>query len=134
MVHWPFEIDHAVVLPAEIQTIWALPRGDALSSERWRLIKSMFSRHMPHLSTQVRSDRGVRPHDKGIWSRGFGSKDLRSLADYRTHVEHMAMAPVRAGLVDRPEDWLHGSFSRTRSGRNRAAKADLTVTGLSPAA
>jgi len=40
----PFEIDAIVILPEHLHTIWTLPDGDDNFSQRWRQIKSTFSR------------------------------------------------------------------------------------------
>lgn len=44
----PFEIVAWVVLPEHQHCIWTLPPGDTNFPERWRLIKLLFSRALPH--------------------------------------------------------------------------------------
>ena len=40
----PFKIDEIVILPEHIHVIWTLPENNAYFLNRWRLIKSYFSR------------------------------------------------------------------------------------------
>ncbi|MGY0562569.1 MAG: transposase [Paraglaciecola chathamensis] len=40
----PFHIDAWVVLPEHIHCIWTLPDGDADFSNRWKMIKTYFSK------------------------------------------------------------------------------------------
>ena len=44
----PFRIDAMVVLPDHLHAIWTLPPDDSDYPLRWRLLKSWFSRHVPH--------------------------------------------------------------------------------------
>ena len=100
---YPFTIDCAVVLPAEIQMIWTLPPGDSDCSQRWRHLKAAFSRHLPVPAT--RSDARARRGEKGIWQPRFWEHRIRDAEDLATHRHHILTAPVRAGLAARPEDW-----------------------------
>ena len=71
--HHPFDIDAMVVLPDHLHAILTLPSGDADFPLRWRLIKTWFSRHLPHGEHQraSRIDKGER----GIWQRAdWGNK------------------------------------------------------------
>jgi putative transposase len=43
----PFVIDAAVVLPDHLHFIWTLPEYDSDYSTRWRLIKTVFTKHYP---------------------------------------------------------------------------------------
>jgi len=47
----PFDIDGWVVLPDHMHCIWILPEGDDDFSNRWRLIKSHFSKNLPVFSS-----------------------------------------------------------------------------------
>jgi putative transposase len=44
-----------------------------------------------------------------IWQVGFHDWTIRDSEDYRTKVGYIQMNPVRAQLVERPEDWPFGS-------------------------
>ena len=107
---YPFAIDCAVVLPSEVQMIWTLPPGDGDYSRRWRHLKAAFSRHLPVPAT--RSDAQARRGEKGIWQPRFWEHRIRDAEDLATHRHHILSAPVRAGLVARPEDWPHSSIHR----------------------
>lgn len=110
MTRWPFEIVDAVVLPNQMMVILRLPAGDADFSKRWRLIKSVFSRHVDGPDTLPASY--ARRGEKGIWQRRFWEHVIRDDADYRWHRSHVLLAPVREGLVSRPELWRFSSVHR----------------------
>lgn len=104
----PFTIDCAVVLPAEMHMIWTMPEGDDDYPARWRLLKSTFSRH-------VRSEMADPPPtdhrgDAELWQRRYWEHLIRDDADHVSHRAFILMAPVRAGLVTRPEDWPFSSI------------------------
>jgi len=65
----PFAIDAIVILPDHLHAIWTLPEGDSDFALRWRLIKTVFSRALPHgeRRSSIREDRGER----GIWSKAI---------------------------------------------------------------
>ncbi|MBC7142800.1 MAG: transposase [Rhodobacteraceae bacterium] len=107
---WPFAIDVAVILPDHLHMIWTLPHDDGDFSRRWRLIKSTFSRHVeaPARRSRSKAERG----EKGIWQRRFWEHRIRDAADFAAHRGFALTAPVRAGLVARPQDWALSSLHR----------------------
>ncbi|MGB3314332.1 MAG: transposase [Albidovulum sp.] len=107
---WPFVIDTAVILPDHLHMIWTLPDGDGNFSARWRLIKSSFSRNVP--PPGVRAPSKVARGEKGIWQRRFWEHRIRDDADLGVHRDLILTAPVRAGLVARPQDWPFSSIHR----------------------
>ncbi len=111
MRRWPFAIRAACVLPAELHMIWTLPPGDAGYPARWRLIKSTFSRHLPPPAVPPSRSK-LRKGEKGTWQRRYWEHLIRDAADFDRHAAHVLSAPVRAGLVARPEDWAHSSLHR----------------------
>jgi putative transposase len=44
-----------------------------------------------------------------IWQEGFYDWTIRDANDWRTKVEYIRMNPVRAKLVQRPQDWPYSS-------------------------
>ena len=46
-----------------------------------------------------------------IWQKGFTDHRIRDANDYETHLAYMRMNPVRAGLCEKPEQYLLGSTS-----------------------
>jgi REP-associated tyrosine transposase len=46
-----------------------------------------------------------------IWQEGFHDWTIRDTNDWRSKVEYIRMNPVRAKLVERPEDWPYSSVS-----------------------
>ncbi len=50
-----------------------------------------------------------RGHRMEIWQVGFHDWTIRDGEDYRAKVGYIHMNPVRAHLVEKPEDWPFGS-------------------------
>ena len=57
-------------------------------------------------SHQIHKERNQK---MGIWQEGFYDWTIRDTRDWGTKVEYIRMNPVRAGLVQRPEDWPYSS-------------------------
>jgi len=64
-----FHIDAWVVLPEHMHCIWTLPEGDDDFSNRWKIIKTHFSRGLPKV--ERRSVIEVKRGERGIWQRRF---------------------------------------------------------------
>jgi len=76
----PFVVDAIVVLPEHIHTILTLPEGDSDFALRWRLIKTVFSRGLPH--GESRSDSRQSKGERGIWQRRYWEHLIRDEADF----------------------------------------------------
>lgn len=105
----PFDIEAIVVMPDHLHTLWRLPDGDADFSTRWMVIKRHFSSGFPH---QPVGPSKARKREKGIWQRRFWEHLIRDDNDWRRHVDYIHYNPVKHGVVDKPEDWSHGSYHR----------------------
>jgi putative transposase len=53
-----------------------------------------------------------RNHRMEIWQQGFYDWTIRDAHDWETKVHYIRMNPVRAKLVQVPEDWPYSSASR----------------------
>jgi len=53
----------------------------------------------------------LRGHHMEIWQAGFHDWTIRDAKDYGAKVEYIRMNPVRARLVERPEEWAFSSAS-----------------------
>lgn len=104
----PFHIDAWVVLPDHIHCILTLPSNDADFSNRWRLIKSGFSRPMPN--TEYRSDARIRNGERGIWQRHYWEHYLRDDSDYQKHVDYIHVNPLKHGYIEHVIDWFYPTF------------------------
>ncbi len=65
----PFHIDGWVFLPEHMHTIWTLPEGDDDFSNRWKIIKTHFSKGLP--KDERRSKIRIKRGERGIWQRRF---------------------------------------------------------------
>ena len=95
----PFIVDAIVVLPEHMHAVLTLPEGDSDFALRWRLIKTVFSRGLPH-------------GERGIWQRRYWEHLIRDEADFSRHVDYIHINPVKHGLVARVAEWPHSSFHR----------------------
>ena len=104
----PFKIDAMVVLPEHLHTLWTLPDGDDNFSQRWRQIKSAFSREIAK-EEQISRSR-LRKQERGIWQRRFWEHAIRDEEDFRRHVDYIHFNPVKHGYVQKVVEWPYSSF------------------------
>ncbi|HZH81546.1 MAG TPA: transposase [Phototrophicaceae bacterium] len=105
----PFAIEAVVVLPEHLHCIWTLPPGDADYSQRWRLLKSRFSRALSAGGVPVRKN---AKGEYNVWQRRFWEHTVRDERDFQAHVDYIHYNPVKHGLVTRVGDWPYSSFHR----------------------
>jgi REP-associated tyrosine transposase len=61
-----------------------------------------------------------------VWQESFTNHRIRDEQDYVRHAEYIRLNPVRARLVERPDDYPHSSAGAKRS-EPRASVADAAV-------
>jgi len=61
----PFHIDAWVVLPEHMHAIWTLPELDEDFSNRWKAIKTHFTKALPMV--EKRSKVRIKRGERGIW-------------------------------------------------------------------
>jgi putative transposase len=89
-----------VIMPDHLHLL--LTPGSTTSLERAIMLIKGGSSHEIHR---------VRGHKMQIWQSGFYDVTVRDEADYHVKRQYIRMNPVKAGLVERPEDWGFGSAS-----------------------
>jgi putative transposase len=106
----PFVTNAMVVLPDYLHAIWTLRSDDADFPLRWRLIKTWFSRNLPHGEDRraSRVDKGER----GIWQRRYWEHLMRDETDFARHVDYIHWNPVKHGHVTRVKDWPYSTLHR----------------------
>lgn len=107
---YPFRIDACVVLPDHLHCVWTLPPNTDDFPIRWRLIKLLFSKGLPHserlsVSRQRRSERG-------IWQRRYWEHTLMTEEDFARHIDYVHVNPLKHGYVQRIADWPYSTFHR----------------------
>jgi putative transposase len=105
----PFAIEAVVVLPDHLHCIWTLPPGDADYSQRWRLIKTRFSRALSALESPVRKN---TKGEYNVWQRRFWEHTVGDERDFQAHVDYIHYNPVKHRLVPRVGEWPYSSFHR----------------------
>ena len=106
----PFTLEAAVILPDHLHAIWSLHEGDADFSTRWRLIKSAFSRGLPH-SEAISASRSAKG-ERGIWQRRYWEHTIRDDDDFVRHLDYIHFNPVKHGHATRVHEWPYSSFHR----------------------
>ena len=90
--HW--RIGHYVVMPDHIHLFCSPAAPDSLDLRRWTgFWKSLASRRWPYADEQP------------VWQTDAWDTQLRSGDSYSAKWQYVRNNPVRAGLVDRPENW-----------------------------
>lgn len=106
----PFHIDAWVVLPEHMHCIWTLPEGDDDFANRWKMIKTHFSKGIP--TEERRSKIRIKRGERGIWQRRYWEHWIRDDRDYEKHMDYIHFNPVKHGWVDKVIDWPFSSFHR----------------------
>lgn len=111
----PFEIDAFVLLADHLHCIWTLPEGDSDFSERWRAIKTLFTRSF--LSVDPNQDipviNGMRNESRrGIWQRRFWEHTVRNIEEFSRLNDYIHFNPVKHGYATCPHEWPWSSFHR----------------------
>jgi putative transposase len=104
----PFEVNAWVVLPEHMHCIWTLPEGDDDYSNRWKMIKTHFSKGIKQ--QERRSATRLKRGERGIWQRRFWEHVIRDEHDYQMHMDYIHYNPVKHGWVDKVIEWEYSSF------------------------
>ncbi len=125
---------HEFVLMPDHLHVLLTPSGATSLEKAMQLIKGGSS-HRIHKE---------RNHKMEIWQQGFYDWTIRDSADWHTKVEYIHMNPVRAKLVQHPENWPYSSacgrfsldpmplrFAKSASGAKALSRGSLTQ-GLKP--
>ncbi|HXC11886.1 MAG TPA: transposase [Stellaceae bacterium] len=72
----PFHIDAWVVLPDHMHCLWTLPEGDSDFPDRWRRIKTAFSRSLPDRVWGIANQTSQR-RTRHLAARLLGTHDPR---------------------------------------------------------
>jgi putative transposase len=109
-----FEMPAAVLLPDHMHCIWTLPPGDDDFPNRWRWIKTLFTRN--YLARGGRdwsvTSQSRQQGRRGVWQPRYWEHRIRDEADYLRHRDYIHLNPVKHGFVARPEDWPWSSIHR----------------------
>ena len=106
----PFTIEAIVVLPDHLHAIWTLPPGDADFANRWRLIKTGFSRGIE--ANERRSRSRTTKGERGLWQRRYWEHTLRDENDLERHCNYIHFNPLKHGYVSKISEWPYSSFQR----------------------
>lgn len=89
-----FIVDAAVVMPDHLHFVGQLQKSTL--AETMHTLKSYSANRF--------ALQGIKPP---IWQNGYYDHALRDDEDYRAKVQYVLQNPVRAGLVERAEDYPH---------------------------
>ena len=110
MQRHPWQIDAIVILPDHLHALCTLPPDDSDFALRWRLIKTGFSRALPH-GERISASR-INKGERGIWQRRYWEHRIRDSADFNQHVDYIHHNPLKHGHVQCLADWPWSSFHR----------------------
>ena len=105
----PFTIDAMVVLPDHWHAVWTLPPDDLAYSQRIRLIKAGFTKHLLREGVPIEKDASG---EYKLWQKRFWEHTVHNDRDFETHVNYVHINPVKHGHVMRAVDWPHSTFHR----------------------
>ena len=106
----PFVLDAMVVLPEHLHCIWTLPPGDSDYPRRWKILKGIFSRHLPKVGQ--RSNSLLAKGESGIWQRRHWEHTLRNEEDIHRHLDYIRYNPVKHGHASSVGEWPYSIFNR----------------------
>ncbi|MES2152055.1 MAG: transposase [Pseudomonadota bacterium] len=95
----PFWIDAWVILPEHMHCVWTRPQDAADYPGRWKQIKSVFSRSIPHGEAMCESRKSRS--ERGVWQRRYWEHTIRDDADYAAHIDYVHLNPLKHRLVER---------------------------------
>ncbi len=104
----PFEIVASVILPEHLHIIMTLPDEDCDYPERWKAIKSQFTRALVQDNIV-----GLTKNKKGeynLWQRRYWEHQIRDEVDLQHHVDYIHYNPVKHGYVRQVIKWPYSSF------------------------
>ena len=106
----PVETQAIVILPDHLHALWQLPENDCDYAQRWRQVKTHFSRNLPqteHISTSRQ-----RKGERGIWQRRYWEHQIRDEVDLQRHIDYIHFNPVKHGYVNTSSKWPYSSIHR----------------------
>jgi putative transposase len=106
-----FVVNAFVVMPSHFHLLLSLPK-EVTVEKAIQLIKGNFS-------FRARREIGIKGE---IWQRGFSDERVRDRESFANHRIYIEQNPVRAGLVDSPEEYPYSS-AFLRAQETAAAKA-----------
>ena len=105
----PFQIDAMVVLPEHLHAVWTLPPGDVDYAQRWRSIKSHFSRALANAGAPVSLGENG---EYNVWQPRYWEHTIRDDRDLEHHVAYIHYNPVKHRHAASAIEWPHSSFHR----------------------
>ncbi len=95
----PFTVDAIVILPEHLHAVMTLPSGDADFSDRWRQIKSYFTRGLVAAGAPLSANhRG----EYALWQRRFWEHTVRNERDFERCVDNIHYNPAKHRLASSP--------------------------------
>ncbi len=103
----PFQIDAIVILPDHLHTIWTLPEDDDNYPQRWRSIKSQFTRAIKAKGYPIKKNKRGEHY---VWQRRYWEHTIKDNRDLQHHINYIYYNPVKHGHVSKVSDWQYSSF------------------------
>lgn len=118
------ELHDFVIMPDHLHLMLTVHEGMTIE-KAMQLIKGRFS-------FRIKKECGYLGE---VWQRGFTEEQVMSRTSFEAHRAYIAMNPVKAGLVSRPEDFPYcfeslAKNSRELAGLRKKLKIDQIPTEL----
>src|ERR1017187_1675322 len=112
-----FRLHDIVVMPDHLHLLVTV--GDGMTVERaMQLVKGGFS-------YRLKQECG---HWGEVWQRGFSEARVECRQSFMKHREYIAANPVKAGLVERPEEFPHLFHVRGKEEGSGGKRPELTAS------
>ncbi|WP_375783362.1 transposase [Bradyrhizobium sp. Pha-3] len=105
----PFTLDAIVILPDHLHTVMTLPPGDSDFPDRWRQIKSHFTRAVVAAGVPLSANHRA---EYPLWQRRFWEYTIRNERDLERCIDYVHYNPAKHRLASSPVDWQHTSLHR----------------------
>jgi len=103
----PFQIDAIVILPDHLHTIWTLPHDDDNYPQRWRTIKSQFTRAIKTKGYLIKKNKRSEHY---VWQKRYWEHTIRDDKALQCHIDYIHYNPVKHGHVSNVSEWKYSSF------------------------
>ena len=104
---YPMTIDAVVILPEHLHCLWTLPSDDSNYANRWRYIKSSFTKKLIAHGVNITKDKHGQYN---LWQRRYWEHTIRDEKDFNRHVEYIHYNPIKHGYVTKLIEWPNSSF------------------------
>jgi len=102
-------VNAIVILPDHIHTVWTLPPGDNDYSNRWKMVKGLFTKSLKEKGFSFKHN---HKGEHQLWQPRYWEHTITDEQDLENHINYIHFNPVKHGLVKEVKEWPYSSFHR----------------------